>query len=382
MPNPTRLAANNFLKYLNASPSPWHAVGNAATILKQNGYKELKEASTQPWNLQKGGKYFIHRYQSSLFAFSIGGKFNPNVDGKFAIVGSHTDSPCFRIKPKSKLATKNNFLQLAVETYGGGTWPTWLDRDLRIAGRVTFKNEHGKLETKLVHVNKPVCRIPTCAIHLERGQGTKIEINKEDHMIPILCTTEAECYKNAMSDNLNSQLGTVKDRHHPALLNYIEKECGIKASSIVEFEICLADYQPAEIGGLDEEFIYGPRLDNLLNAYTSIIGLTESDKTIENDNVCRIATLFDHEEIGSRSAQGALGALSHFLLKRIIYGIDRDASKCALERMLPRSLCVSADMAHAVHPNYASKHASNLTDLSLHGGVVIKFSANQKICNK
>ena len=186
-----------------------------------------------------------------------------------------------------------------------------------------------------------------------------------------------------MSDNLNSQLGTVKDRHHPALLNYIEKECGINASSIVEFEICLADYQPAEIGGLDEEFIYGPRLDNLLrgweyladfffqnkiikffknfsNAYTSIIGLTESDKTIENDNVCRIATLFDHEEIGSRSAQGALGALSHFLLKRIIYGIDKDASKCALERMLPRSLCVSADMAHAVHPNYASKHASNL----------------------
>ena len=130
--------AKSFIKYLNASPSPWHAVSEAATVLKANGYKELCEASTTPWSLQRGEKYFIRRHGSCLFAFAIGGKFEPKTTGRFAMIGAHTDSPCIRIKPVSKIE-RTKFLQIGVECYGGGTWPTWLDRDLRMAGRVNYR---------------------------------------------------------------------------------------------------------------------------------------------------------------------------------------------------------------------------------------------------
>lgn len=122
--------AKAFLKYLNASPSPWHAVTESANILKAQGYKELNEASSEQWKLQRGSKYFIRRHGSCLFAFAIGGKFNPSTNARFSMIGAHTDSPCIRIKPVSKIE-RSKFLQIGVECYGGGTWPTWLDRDLR-----------------------------------------------------------------------------------------------------------------------------------------------------------------------------------------------------------------------------------------------------------
>lgn len=364
--------AKKFLKYLNASPSPWHAVNEAANILKSSGYQELKEASTQPWNLQKNGKYFVRRHGSALWAFAIGGKFEPATTGRFSMIGAHTDSPCIRIKPVSKIE-KNKFLQIGVECYGGGTWPTWFDRDLRLAGRVNYRDEQGKIQHDLVHIDKPLCRIPTIAIHLNREQGTKLELNKENHLNPILSTS----IENAVAKDLNQPSSDIKRRHHPSLLDLIEKESGIKADSITEFELCLADYQKAEIGGINEEFIYGPRLDNLLSSWTCLEALINSEASLANDEACRIITLFDHEEIGSRSAQGADGALPAYILKRILHGVDPNADSCCFERSIPKSFCISADMAHAIHPNYSEKHEGRMP-LSLTGGPAIKFNTNQR----
>lgn len=222
---------------------------------------------------------------------------------------------------------------------------------------------------KLVHIDKPVCRIPTIAIHLNREQGTKLELNKEDHTIPILAT--------AIEESVKSDLSAIGKRHHPLLLEALEKHSGVKADSITEFELCLADYQKAEIGGLKEEFIYGPRLDNLLSSYTCLTALINSEPTLADDECCRVITLFDHEEIGSTSGQGANSALPGYILKRILYGVDPTADTCALERAIPKSFCVSADMAHAIHPNYASKHEGRMP-LSLTGGPAIKFNTNQR----
>lgn len=363
--------ARNFLKYCDKSPSPWHAVDELGTILKAAGYTELKEASPGPWELKRNGKYFMYRNHSALYAFSVGGKFDAAVNGRFAVIGAHTDSPCIRVKPVSKIE-RNKFVQVGVECYGGGQWPTWLDRDLRVAGRIVYRHE-GRLMEKLVHINKPFCRIPTIAIHLSRDAGTKLEINKEDHTIPIISIAQQ------IEENVKETLSSIQKRHHPVLLDAIAKNAEIEADDIVDFELCLADYQPCEIGGALDEFIYAPRLDNLMSSYAAVRALIKSDDSLDNDATCRIAACFDHEEVGSNSAAGAGSALPRMLLKRIIHGVmgSGKVDACAYERAIPRSLCLSADMAHALHPNYASKHEPRM-GISLTDGPAIKYNSNQR----
>ena len=199
-------------------------------------------------------------------------------------------------------------------------------------------------------------RIPTLAIHLNRDQGTKLEINKEDHTMPIMAMAkqqiENEAEANLNAHKLNTQGSSIKKRHHSVLLNALSKSSGIEVDDIMDFELCLADYQPAEIGGAEDEFIYGPRLDNLLSSWTAVQALMDADDTLGEDPTCRMVSCFDHEEVGSQSGPGAGSALPRYILKRICYGVDKNIDPCAFERAMPRSFCISADMAHACHPNY------------------------------
>merc|ERR1711981_1105193 len=230
-PKTVMQSAKEFVKYLNKCPSPWHAVEELGKILSTAGYSEIKEASDAPWNLKRGGKYYMYRNQSCLFAFSIGEKFNPAGDGRFSIIGAHTDSPCIRIKPSSKI-NAHGYVQVGVECYGGGQWPTWLDRDLRIAGRIVYKQDNGQLANKLVHINRPFMGIPTLAIHLNREQGTKLELNKEDHTMPIMAMAkqqiESEASQTMNATKLNTEKSSIRRRHHSVLLEALSKSSNIE----------------------------------------------------------------------------------------------------------------------------------------------------------
>eukprot|EP00047_Mylnosiga_fluctuans_P003811 m.231075 g.231075 ORF g.231075 m.231075 type:complete len:457 (+) comp12160_c0_seq1:35-1405(+) len=351
--------ARQLLAFIDASPSPFHAVHEAKTRLLAAGYQELKERD--PWALVPLGKYFFTRNHSTIIAFAVGGKFQAG--NGFSILGAHTDSPCLRIKPSSCL-TKSGYLAVGVEPYGGGLWHTWFDRDLTIGGRVLVSDDKG-LSQKLVHVDRPIMRIPNLAIHLtpaeERGA---FKFNKETELVPVIATTvKASLEKPA------------EGKHHAILIDLLAKELGVESANIKDFELCLADFARGAIGGITEEFIFSPRLDNLMSSFCGLQALIEAEQLDEDENT-RVLALFDHEEVGSESAQGAASALTEYVLRRL--STPKDAPIGTLfEQAIPKSMLISADMAHGVHPNYSEKHESQHRP-SLHGGPVIKFNTNQR----
>lgn len=337
-----------FVDFVNNSPTPYHAVRSSVEILEKAGYSKIKESEV--WDLKAGGKYYVTRNSSSIIAFNL--PQNWKQGNPAAIVGAHTDSPTMRLKPNSKVAT-NGYVQLGVEMYGGGLWPTWFDRDLSVAGRVYYSDGEA-LKSALVSINKPILRIPTIAIHLHREQGTKLEFNKETRLKPIL--------------ELQGTPSTEKENHPSGLMSVIASDLGIKPEAIKDFELVLFDTQKAVIGGLNDEFVFSPRLDNLNSCFCSLKGLVAAENQ-GDDAAARVISLFDHEEIGSVSAQGAA---SNFL-ETILARINGDLTP----QSIARSLLVSADMAHAVHPNYPEKHESNHCP-RINGGPVVKVNANQR----
>eukprot|EP01114_Cavostelium_apophysatum_P002027 TRINITY_DN11772_c0_g1_i1.p1 TRINITY_DN11772_c0_g1~~TRINITY_DN11772_c0_g1_i1.p1 ORF type:complete len:464 (-),score=113.28 TRINITY_DN11772_c0_g1_i1:1161-2552(-) len=350
--------ANRFLEFVNGSPTAYHAVENAKKILLSEGFVQLSERDS--WNLKPLGKFFFTRNQSTIVAFALGGKYEPG--NGFSLVGAHTDSPHLNIKPKPDVS-KDGFLQLEVETYGGGLWTTWFDRDLTIAGRVIVKNGSG-FESRLLRVERPILRIPTIAIHLNRETGTKLEFNPQTQLFPILATG----IKTALEGESTTQKQSV-------LQQLVSEELKVEASDIQELDLSVVDTQKAVLGGLHSEFIFSPRLDNLMMSFCSLMGLVEALKSKDFDfknekNVIGIA-LFDHEEVGSASAHGAGSPIIGELVKRIT-----DSEKL-YETAIRKSFLISADMAHSVHPNYADKHDPNHKP-AIHQGVVVKHNANQR----
>lgn len=357
-------------------------------MLISAGFKEISERDSWDHGLKPLGKYFVTRNGSSIVAFAIGGQWKPG--NGISIVGAHTDSPTLRVKPNSKKAS-SGYKQVGVETYGGGIWHTWFDRDLSVAGRLFVKKDN-KSVPKLVKIDKPILRIPNLAIHLNRGSADKFEFNKESQLFPVLGLVEEQLNKTSESiaeatSNEFQSLGAVSARHHSDFIDLIASTADVKASDIEDFELVLFDTQPSVLGGMKDEFVFSPRLDNLCSSYMATEALIESleeGSTLESDSTIRLIGLFDHEEVGSTSAQGAasnfLGAILARLASLKVSKQQMEISEAGHKyeyQTYAKSFIISADMAHAIHPNYESKHESNHKP-AMNKGPVIKINANQR----
>ena len=367
--------AQDFLSFNDHSPSPFHAVDTIAKRLQDHDFVRISESSK--WKLDKVGKYFFVR-EGSIVAFSIDLEDRSNAG--FTIVGAHTDSPCFKVKPVSKLSN-HGYIQVGVECYGGGLWHTWFDRDLTVAGRVIVK-QNTQPETYrqcLVSIKRPILRIPNLAIHLSRNVATDgFKVNKQTDTIPILATELATTLNGSIPSTNGNDIdsdsvpGLAADRHPSLLLTILANELDVSPKDIVDLDLCLADTQPAAIGGALEEFVFAPRLDNLASCFTGTRSFLQASNERLGKNRIRMLICFDHEEIGSQSSRGADSPLLTETIQRICKSVGLE-----YETTIPQSLLISADMAHAIHPNYQSKHEVNHRP-KLGGGLVIKTNQNQR----
>ena len=338
------------------------------------------------------------------------------------MVGAHTDSPTLRVKPISK-KQGDGFIQVGIETYGGGLWHTWFDRDLSTAGRVMVRNIEGRFVQKLVKIDRPsmsclprmtrgcsdvhtVLRIPTLAVHLDRQET--FSFNKESQLFPIAGLVAAELNRQAKEEGIRptrpdspwatggnfdkatpesedtpfSPLKAPTERHHSRFVELIAREAGVKASDVVDFEMVLYDTQKSCTGGLNDELLFSARLDNLEMSYCSAMALVNSvasQSSLENESAIRLISLFDHEEIGSNTAQGADSNFLPTVLRRLsVLGLgDKQPNNTYYEQSLASSFLISADMAHSINPNYSGKYEPDHKP-EMNKGTVIKINANAR----
>lgn len=341
--------SEGLLQYLNDSPTAYHAVENAAEILKKNDFQELRE--TEEWSLDRGGRYFVVKNHSCIIAFTVGD--GGLAEEGFRIIGAHTDSPGLKIKPGACTVTPDGYVKVNVEVYGGAILSTWFDRPLALAGKVIVKKGRS-LKEKLIRIDKPVLMIPNLCIHFHREVNDNCSYNKQTELLPLLSMKEE---------------GVEKGDY---LLNLIEKETGIGKADIRDYELFLYEYQKGIFTGENEEFISASRIDDLSMVYAGLTALTESK---DLGNSYRVFAAFDNEEVGSTSAQGANSGFLMHILNRICKNLE--LTEEGFFQAVANSTSISADTAHAVHPNYSDKHDPECRPV-LGGGPVIKYSASQR----
>mmetsp|Transcript_21932 Transcript_21932/g.45687 ORF Transcript_21932/g.45687 Transcript_21932/m.45687 type:complete len:509 (+) Transcript_21932:1084-2610(+) len=376
-------------RYLDASPEPHHATLSSIKMLHDYNFEELDEREAWSTKIKPGGRYYFQRdpvLGSSLVAFVVGKKFDPKSQkaGGFKILGAHTDSPNLRVKPRSKRSA-SGCLQLDVETYGGGLWHTWFDRDLSIAGKVIVRGTDGKLTQRLVDLERPILRIPNLAIHLQTaGEREAFKVNKEDHLQPILATEVKKTLEGSAAPSTPSE-GVDKptqdawqSSQSPLLLSLLASKLEVAPSDICDFTLSLYDVQPSSLSGAYGEFLTSSRIDNLFGCFVSLESLLSylRDGGDEEDGDISVVALFDHEEVGSSSTVGAGSTLINDAVCRISSALSLGDGE-EREARVRRSMVVSFDMAHAIHPNYASKH-EKFHAPKINDGVVIKTNSNQR----
>ncbi|MTI69625.1 MAG: M18 family aminopeptidase [Firmicutes bacterium] len=341
--------ANELIDFIYESPSPFHVVENVRKNLSNKGFKELK--LTDKWDLNKGGKYFISKNESALVAFVVG---NGEIENEgFKLIGSHTDAPTFRIKPSPEMVVNNNYLKLNTEVYGGPILNTWFDRPLSIAGRVTLKSDNIMCpDNRLVKIDEPILIIPNVAIHMNRKVNEGKEINKQKDTLPLLSLINEKFEK----DNY--------------LAKILANKLNVDIDEIIDFDLFLYEYEKGTIMGLNNEFISAGKLDDLAMVHAGIEALINS-KVSKATNVM---VCFDNEEVGSRTKQGAGSPMLKNILERITLALRKDRSEFI--RAIYNSFIISADMAHALHPNATEKH-DPVNKPVINKGPVIKINANQ-----
>lgn len=333
------------MDFISMSPTPFHAVEAMIYKLECAGYQRIYEADS--WQLKARQGYYVTRNDSSIIAFKLG---DDPISHGINMLGAHTDSPCLKVKPEPDML-KKGYYQLGVEVYGGALLNPWFDRDLSLAGRVNYLDEAGDLCSTLVNFEEPIAVIPSLAIHLDRDANKKRSVNSQTDIPPILL-------KLPLSEAKNKPLFT------DILLHKIKDDTG--AVEVLDFELSFYDVQQPAYVGLHQDFIASARLDNLLSCYTGLLALTETSNAGSKLLVCT-----DHEEVGSASACGAQGPFLKSVLERIAGNHENTV------RMIDKSMMISADNAHAVHPNFVDKHDSNHGP-EINQGPVIKTNANQR----
>lgn len=343
----------DLLRFIDRSPTPYHAVAETVRRLAEAGFREAPENDV--WELSPGDRRYLVRGDGSLVAFEVGAA--PPARAGYRVVGAHADSPNLRIKPLADVSA-HGYRQLAAELYGAVLLHTWLDRDLSLAGRATLRGAGTAVRTRLLDFRRPLLRVPSLAIHLDRSVRTEgLKLNEQIHAVPIVGLEGAP----ALSELIAAELRADGDG-------------AVAAEDVLAFDLMAHDPQPAALLGARGEFICAPRLDNLASCHAglaALLGAAEANAA----EFTRVLVLYDHEEVGSRTAQGAAGTLLRDALGRIASGFEADEPQ-GLPRALAQSLLISVDMAHAVHPNYADRHEPGHRP-RVGGGPVIKLNANQ-----
>ncbi|MFT6577829.1 MAG: aspartyl aminopeptidase [Zhongshania sp.] len=333
----------NLRAFLDASPTPFHAVEEMRLRLNDAGFSALDERGE--WQLEQGKGYYVIRNGSTIVAFRCGK--TPVHECGWRMVGAHTDSPNLKVKPSPELH-RQGYFQLGVEVYGGALLNPWFDRDLGLAGRVNYENTQGQLCSALINLNRPVGVIPSLAIHLDREANNSHSVNPQrDLPVVMLQSEKPASFRDLLAETLVQQgIGDV--------------------AGVLDYELSFYDCQPAAMVGWNEDFIASARLDNLLSCYIGLEALLAADAKEHTVLVCN-----DHEEVGSQSAVGAQGPMLESVLRRVA------GDEISWQRAIANSMMISADNAHGIHPNFSDKHDGNHGPL-LNAGPVIKNNVNQR----
>lgn len=335
----------NLLSFFDQSPTAWHVVENCAKELSGHGFQELKE--DEPWKVKQGGRYFVTRNGSSICAFII-----PKAAPKaIRLAASHTDSPSFKLKPNAEFVNEN-MRMLGVEVYGAPILASWLNRDLGIAGRIIFSDSKGKIHEKIVTLSDYPVMIPQLAIHLDRKVNDEgLVMHKQDHLAALA--------------------GLVDKKEKSSFLEKALKQFHIK--ELLAADLFLYPLEQARLFGENKELIASYRVDNLASVHASLHSLLDS--TQPSQHHIKMIVLWDNEEIGSNTAQGASSPFIAHTIERITLalGLSRDE----YFQLVSRSLCVSVDLGHALHPNYKDRHEPHHVAL-LNKGILIKANAQNR----
>ena len=346
---------NRLLSFLDASPVNFLAVKNIADMLEAGGFRRLDPC--QPLGAVKAGdRFFVTKNDSSIYAFRIGSQ--PLAEAGFHMICAHSDSPTFRIKPNAEMLCEGGLVKLNTEVYGGPIMSTWFDRPLTLAGRVIVRSQDVmRPDTMLLHIKRPLLQISNLAIHFNRQVNDGVKLSRQKDVLPLL-------------GQITSQLEAGN-----LLLNVILEELGkqrpVSREDILDFDLYLADATPACTFGVHNEFISSGRLDDLSMCYAGLEAILSADLS----DTTQVLAIFDNEETGSQTKQGAASPFLAFMLKRI--GMAQSGSEEAFYQAVERAFMISADNAHAWHPNYPEKYDPTNHPM-LGGGPVIKFNAAQK----